>query len=343
MSQPTGKISESHQSRAKMSSTASKDENSFAVQGDKSWRQVMTSRTVEHECKFVLPYLDALPPTFVFFDVGCGPGSVPMSVARRYPHATILGVDIDEASITVSRCSLSMSWPRRLCLPPGGQRGGAAAENHQCSLHHRQRLDLQAVAGQPGFEALRGQCDMVHEHVVTSPRSLPARVSVLADHRFRKTMVHVSKPLAMLQQMKKAAREGGFIACRDHDIEMKQFYPSNPGLELWTKTSPDLVKARGCDPQMGRKIVHYAIRAGFKREEIHAVSGDFSFSDPQRWRLWAQGTIDGLANPATVALFSKSIGNEYPARAVSDGWKTWMAQEDAWFALVTTDIVWQNN
>lgn len=62
----------------------------------------MTHRTIEREGSFILPYLQQLPAAFTFFDVGCGPGSIPLSVALKFPSATVLGIDIDAKTIEVS-------------------------------------------------------------------------------------------------------------------------------------------------------------------------------------------------------------------------------------------------
>lgn len=82
--------------------------NFFAAKGNVPMRTMMASRTVEDECKFILPVLDRLSPDFTLCGAGCGPGGIAVSIAKRYPAATILGFDIDGPSIEVS--TLSLPW-----------------------------------------------------------------------------------------------------------------------------------------------------------------------------------------------------------------------------------------
>lgn len=43
---------------------------------------------------YLLPTLEALPPNFSLLDIGCGPGSITFDLARRFPQARIVGVDL---------------------------------------------------------------------------------------------------------------------------------------------------------------------------------------------------------------------------------------------------------
>jgi len=48
---------------------------------------------------YLLPILESLPPNFSLLDVGCGPGSIPFDLARRFPRARIMGVDLGDEVI----------------------------------------------------------------------------------------------------------------------------------------------------------------------------------------------------------------------------------------------------
>ena len=153
--------------------------------------------------------------------------------------------------------------------------------------------------------------------------------------------MHVADHVAMLQGMRSATKIGGFVACRDHDLEMNMIYPLSPALEEWDKVTTMMVASRGCDTQMGRKMIHYALKAGFDRQHLVAQSGDFSFSTPERRKLWAEGTIEMLHDERLVGLIQKSTGYKFDAQALAQGWDTWMKQDDGFFALFTTEMVWQ--
>src|SRR4051794_16955127 len=53
-------------------------------------------RDADSSCAYLLPYLEKLPPTFTFLDVGCGPGSITVDLAARFPSAQFTGIDLSE-------------------------------------------------------------------------------------------------------------------------------------------------------------------------------------------------------------------------------------------------------
>ena len=63
-------------------------------------------RDASNSCGYLLPHLDrlyAVRPDFSLLDIGCGPGSITIDLARRYPSATILGVEYDAAGGVLDR------------------------------------------------------------------------------------------------------------------------------------------------------------------------------------------------------------------------------------------------
>jgi ubiquinone/menaquinone biosynthesis C-methylase UbiE len=48
---------------------------------------------------YLVETLESLPPDFSLLDVGCGPGSITFDLARRFPQAKIIGVDLGKEVI----------------------------------------------------------------------------------------------------------------------------------------------------------------------------------------------------------------------------------------------------
>lgn len=152
-------------------------------------------------------------------------------------------------------------------------------------------------------------------------------------------MMHLPKSLEMLKQMRKAAKPGGWIACRAQDAELNMFYPANKGLEYWNKVFVDMIRARGCDTQCGRKMLHYALQAGFVKEKIRVQSGDFTFNTTKK-QLWVD-SVTTAWTPQAQDMIEKSIGYRVDTKLLNDGWQAWHAQDDAWFSLFTIELVCQ--
>lgn len=58
------------------------------------------ARTAENQCQYMLPTLQrmvAVKPDLKLLDVGCGPGSITMSLAKYLPSGKAIGVDVSEA------------------------------------------------------------------------------------------------------------------------------------------------------------------------------------------------------------------------------------------------------
>ncbi|KAK5659572.1 hypothetical protein OQA88_774 [Cercophora sp. LCS_1] len=60
---------------------------------------------------YLVPTLEALPPNFTLLDVGCGPGSITFDLARRFPQAKIIGVDIGEEVIERNKANIPQYAP----------------------------------------------------------------------------------------------------------------------------------------------------------------------------------------------------------------------------------------
>ncbi|KAF3799852.1 hypothetical protein GCG54_00010045 [Colletotrichum gloeosporioides] len=102
----------------------------------------ISNRTIANSVSYLLPILETLPPDFTFLDAGCGPASITIDIARRYPSATILGIDGSPAVISQARDACQK------------------ANVHNVRLAVGDALDLAPTASEPGFERLKGLCDV---------------------------------------------------------------------------------------------------------------------------------------------------------------------------------------
>ncbi|KAK5996597.1 hypothetical protein PT974_01934 [Cladobotryum mycophilum] len=126
-------------------------------------------RTVQNSVSYIIPVLDSLPENFIFLDVGCGPASITLDIAQRYPNATILAIDQPEA-IELAR------------------RNAAEAGVTNAQFAVGDGMQLAAMAQVPGFEAVLGGCDVVHTHQVH---------------------LHVQDSPALMKQLRLAAKPQG--------------------------------------------------------------------------------------------------------------------------------------
>ncbi|KAB8596107.1 hypothetical protein FH972_025816 [Carpinus fangiana] len=73
-----------------------KAETTYFVGNSTTITKSHAMRTAANSIAYLLPHLDRLAasnPAFNFLDVGCGPGSITLDLARRHPAATFVGID----------------------------------------------------------------------------------------------------------------------------------------------------------------------------------------------------------------------------------------------------------
>ena len=262
----------------------------------------LAARTMDNSVPYLIPILDALPPAFTLLDVGCGPGSITIDIARRYPAATVLGVD----------------------GPDVVERAAAAARSAGVSnvrFAVGDGLDLAAAAAQPGFEAVLGGCDVAHTHQVHS---------------------HVQDPSRLMRELRAAARpHGGLVCCREGDHGMMACWPEKPAMTQYIAAIVPMLRARGMDPYAGRKLVSAALAAGFRREDIETNVETWVFSTPDERQAWAEVMVGSIKHGLRSggAAQGQALGQGRDLVAALKAWDEWVEAEDGWYAQPCVQVV----
>ena len=78
----------------------------------------------------------------------------------------------------------------------------------------------------------------------------------------RFVLEHERHPLAVVKQMKEAARPGGRIILADDDHDLLRLWPEPPGVMSAWNAYVRLYQRRGTDPYVGRRLVQLLLEAG---------------------------------------------------------------------------------
>ncbi|MFE6281867.1 class I SAM-dependent methyltransferase [Streptomyces sp. NPDC057877] len=151
---------------------------------------------------------------------------------------------------------------------------------------------------------------------------------------------HVGDPVRALREMRRVTRPGGFIAVRDADYAAMTWYPESPGLDDWLDLYHRVSRSNGGEPDAGRRLKAWALRAGFGSADITATSATWTFATPAErawWSgLWADRTLaSAYAERATGG--GHATGERL--RAVSRAWREWGEREDGWFTVLHGEIL----
>ncbi|GAA2471848.1 class I SAM-dependent methyltransferase [Streptomyces longisporus] len=149
---------------------------------------------------------------------------------------------------------------------------------------------------------------------------------------------HVGDPVQALREMVRVTKPGGFIAVRDSDYAAMAWYPASQGMDDWLDLYRRVARANGGEPDAGRRLKSWALRAGLT--DVTATSSTWTFSTAQErawWSgLWADRTLaSAYAERATGGGHATSE----QLRAVSEAWREWGAQEEGWFSVLHGEIL----
>lgn len=80
--------------------------NFYSLKGDKSLTEGHGRRTAENSCQYMLPALLEKArenPKLKLLDVGCGPGSISLGLAKRMPEGHLTGIDLSPTTLNKAK------------------------------------------------------------------------------------------------------------------------------------------------------------------------------------------------------------------------------------------------
>ena len=114
---------------------------------------------------------------------------------------------------------------------------------------------------------------------------------------------HLSDPLGLLQKMWAAVRPGCVIAVEDADMDGRFCDPPNDGFELWRRAYPELLRRRGGDATIGRKLHRYFLDIGIPAPQLTVAQDVRTAGEAKMMPLL---TLEATAD----AILSEGIASE---------------------------------
>jgi SAM-dependent methyltransferase len=118
---------------------------------------------------------------------------------------------------------------------------------------------------------------------------------------------HLSEPVDLLRRMWAAVRSGGVLIIEDADFDGWCCHPPNEGFEFFVRTYAEVIRRRGGDHAIGRKLYGYFLDAGIPTPHVALVQS-VSISGERKALAWstlnATGQVivsEGVATSAELA------------------------------------------
>ncbi len=149
---------------------------------------------------------------------------------------------------------------------------------------------------------------------------------------------HVADPVQVLREMRRVCAPTGVVAVRDSDYGAFTWYPAVPELDEWLTLYQRLARGNGGEPDAGRRLLSWFLRAGFS--DVTPSSSTWCFASPEQrewWgHLWAERVTGSRFADRAV---SSGLAQHADLERIADGWRTWAAAPDGWMSLLHGEVL----
>jgi len=261
-------------------------------------------RDAENSAAYLLPHLR---PGDEVLDVGCGPGTITIDLARRLGTGRVVGVDSSAEVVEIARAAAAEA-AATTATATADKEGPEQGAPLPVSFEVADCYEL------PFADA---SFDVVHAHQV---------------------LQHLTRPVDALTEMRRVCRPGGIVAARDSDYAAKTWYPANPGLDRWLALYREVARRNGAEPDAGRHLLAWARAAGFA--EVSASASVWCFATDASRSWWGGLWADRVRSSALATqLVEYDLCAPEDLEDLAGAWRAWSADPDGWFVVLHGEVL----
>ncbi|MFZ0159401.1 MAG: methyltransferase domain-containing protein [Kineosporiaceae bacterium] len=149
---------------------------------------------------------------------------------------------------------------------------------------------------------------------------------------------HLPDPIEALRRMRRLTAPGGLVAARDADYAAMTWYPQVPGLEEWRALYRSLARRSGGQPDAGRRLLAWALQAGFTDVTPGASTWCYATAEARTWwgGMWADRIVDSAIARQALETGAALQGDLDRMRAA---WQEWASDPCGWFVIVHGEVL----
>lgn len=179
--------------------------------------------------------------------------------------------------------------------------------------------------------------DLAVEFVVGDVHALDLPDDTYDVVHAHQVLQHVADPVQALREMRRVCKPGGIVAVRDSDYHGFTWYPELPELDEWMDLYQRMARANGGEPDAGRRLLSWALEAGF--EKVDATASTWTFANPEDRAFWGGMWADRILKSAMSDQARRAGVPEETLTSISAAWQTWAAQPDGWIAILHGELL----